>query len=74
MSGMSRELEARMKKNEEECERLRADLHAKEEKLRAGLKVWDKLSRESEAMALRSELSERHVRTLAGEGVGGSAF
>jgi hypothetical protein len=32
------------------------------------------LQRESEAAALRREVSERHVRSLAGEGVGGAAF
>jgi hypothetical protein len=64
----------RLKKTEEETERLREELRAKEEKLRKSLKTWDKLERDSKAMGLRSELSERHVRVLAGEGVGGAAF
>jgi hypothetical protein len=73
-SGVSMDVALRLKKREEEAELLREDLKAKEEKLRKSLKTWDKLSRDSSAMALRSELSERHVRMLAGEGVGGAAF
>jgi hypothetical protein len=73
-SGIPKDLEMRLKKTEEETERLREELRAKEEKLRKSLKTWDKLERDSKAMGLRSELSERHVRVLAGEGVGGAAF
>lgn len=73
-SGILPDIAARIKKREEEENVLRDDLKAKEEKLRKSLKNWDKLSRESASMALRSELSERHVRMLAGEGVGGAAF
>jgi hypothetical protein len=64
----------RLKKTEEETERLREELRLKEEKLRSGLRTWEKLERESNSMGLKSELSERHVRILAGEGVGGAAF
>jgi len=73
-SGIPKDLEARMKKNEEDLERMREDLHMKEEKLRKGLRGWEKLERESAALGLKAELSERHVRMLAGEGVGGAAF
>jgi Skp family chaperone for outer membrane proteins len=73
-SGVSPDVASRLKKREEEEQGLREDLKSKEEKLRKSLKNWDKLSRESGSMALRSELSERHVRMLAGEGVGGAAF
>lgn len=73
-SGIPSDIAARLKRKEEEAETLREELHAKQEKLRQGLKGWDKLSRESQSMALRTELSERHVRMLAGEGVGGAAF
>ncbi|KAI1007616.1 hypothetical protein K3495_g611 [Podosphaera aphanis] len=72
-SGVAPDIAMRLKRKEEEEEALRAELQAKEEKLKQSLKHWDKLSRESSAMGLRSELSERHVRTLAGEG-GGGAF
>jgi hypothetical protein len=73
-SGIPSDIAARLKRKEEEAEILREELHAKQEKLRQGLKGWDKLSRDSQSMALRTELSERHVRMLAGEGVGGAAF
>ncbi len=72
--GIQPDIAARLKKHEEEEEILRERLHAKQETLRQGLKGWDKLSRDSASMGLRSELSERHVRMLAGEGVGGAAF
>lgn len=73
-TGYTSEIAVRLKKREEEEAILREDLKIKEEKLRKSLKTWDKLSRDSNAMGLRSELSERHVRMLAGEGVGGAAF
>ncbi|KFY11396.1 hypothetical protein V492_04477 [Pseudogymnoascus sp. VKM F-4246] len=69
-----KELEARIRKTDEDLERMREDLHAKEEKLRKGLAQWDRLARDSASMGLKAELSERHVRMLAGEGVGGAAF
>ena len=73
-SGLPKEIEMRLKKTEEETERLREELRLKEEKLRSGLRTWEKLERDSNSMGLKSELSERHVRILAGEGVGGAAF
>lgn len=71
-SGMPRDLEARLRKNEEEAERLREDLRVKEEKVRFGLRGWERLERESRGARLRSELSEQQVRVLAGEGIGGA--
>ena len=73
-TGFATDVALRLKKREEEAEVLRAENDAKQEKLRKSLKVWDKLQRDSTSMGLRSELSERHVRMLAGEGVGGAAF
>ncbi|OBT85256.1 hypothetical protein VE02_05195 [Pseudogymnoascus sp. 03VT05] len=73
-SPVPKELEARIRKTDEDLERMREDLNAKEEKLRKGLAQWDRLARESASMGLKAELSERHVRMLAGEGVGGAAF
>jgi hypothetical protein len=73
-SGMSAEIAMRMKKREDEAEVLRADLEAKQDALRKNLKEYERIKSESAQWALRSELSERHVRTLAGEGVGGAAF
>lgn len=71
---MSADMSTRLKRREEEAEALREELHAKQEKLRMGLKVWDRLMVASKEAGLRSELSERHVRMLAGEGSGGAAF
>ncbi|KUJ09046.1 uncharacterized protein LY89DRAFT_318524 [Mollisia scopiformis] len=73
-SGIPNEISTRLKKLEEEEQVLRERYYAKQETLKQGLKGWDKLSREASGMALRTELSERHVRMLAGEGVGGAAF
>ncbi|KAI9651054.1 hypothetical protein NHQ30_001091 [Ciborinia camelliae] len=73
-SGIPTDLAARLKKKEEEAEVLREELKQKQEKLRKGLKHWDRLSRESGSMGLKSELSERHLRILAGEGAGSKAF
>lgn len=74
MLGMTPDAALRLKRREEEAELLREELHAKQEKLRQSLKNWDKLKADSAGASLRSELSERHVRILAGEGVGGAAF
>lgn len=74
VSGISTDLATRLKKKEEEAEVLREELKHKQEKLRKGLKHWDRLSRESASMGLKSELSESHLRVLAGEGMGGKAF
>lgn len=71
-SGIPRELEARIKKNEEEAERIRDDLRVKDERTRAGLRTWEKLERDSATARMRSELSEQQVRVLAGEGIGGA--
>ncbi|TEY40962.1 hypothetical protein BOTCAL_0411g00100 [Botryotinia calthae] len=73
-SGIPTDLAARLKKKEEEADILREEVKQKQEKLRKGLKHWDRLSRESASMGLKSELSESHLRILAGEGVGGKAF
>jgi hypothetical protein len=73
-TGFTADVSIRLKKREEEAEVLRVENDAKQEKLRKSLKTWDKLQRDSTSMGLRSELSERHVRMLAGEGVGGAAF
>ncbi|CAL3966817.1 unnamed protein product [Diplocarpon coronariae] len=73
-TGFTAETAIHLKKLEEEEEILRAKLYAKEERLNQSMRQWDRLSRESAACSLRSEYSERHVRQLAGESVGGAAF
>ena len=72
--GMTPEIALRLKKREDEAEVLRADYEAKQEALRKNMKDYERMKTDSSQWALRSELSERHVRTLAGEGVGGAAF
>lgn len=73
-SGIPTDIAARLKRKEEEAEILREELHAKQERLRTGLKGWDKLSRDSSSMALRTELSDRHVNMLTGDEIRGAAF
>ncbi|KJZ78849.1 hypothetical protein HIM_01622 [Hirsutella minnesotensis 3608] len=73
-TGVTRELEPHYRKLRDEEEKLREDLRAKEEKLRKSLYVLDKLGRDSRAWELRSDLSEKSMKNLAGEGMGGAAF
>lgn len=73
-TGVTRDLEAHHRRLKEEEERIREELRAKDEKLRRSLHTWERLERESKAYELRSDLSERSLKTIAGEGVGGSAF
>lgn len=73
-TGVTKDLEAHHRRLKEEEERIRGDLKAKDEKLRAALRSWERLERESRAHELKSELSDRSLKTIAGEGVGGTAF
>lgn len=73
-SSLPIELDPHHRKLREEEERLREELRAKQEKLRKSLRVWDKLERESKGFELKSDLSERSLKNIAGEGVGGAAF
>ncbi|KAF3766386.1 hypothetical protein M406DRAFT_256563, partial [Cryphonectria parasitica EP155] len=74
MTGVTRELEAHHRRLKEEEERIRGELKAKDEKLRAALRMWDRLEHESESFKLKSDLSEQSIKTIAGEGAGGAAF
>ncbi|KAK3387245.1 hypothetical protein B0H63DRAFT_521307 [Podospora didyma] len=73
-TGVIKELEPHYKKCLEEEERVREELKIKQEKLRRSLKMWDKAERESRSFQLKSDLSEKSLQNLAGEGVGGAAF
>lgn len=73
-SGVPLDIATRLKKAKEEEEKIREELKGKEESLRRGLRIWDKLERESAAAGLKSEASERQVRLMAGEGMGGAAY
>ncbi|PHH81131.1 hypothetical protein CDD80_2116 [Ophiocordyceps camponoti-rufipedis] len=72
--GVTRELEPHYRKLRDEEEKLRDELRSKQERLRRSLYVWDKLERDSRAWELRSDLSEKSMKNLAGEGMGGAAF
>ncbi|KAK5660810.1 hypothetical protein OQA88_12178 [Cercophora sp. LCS_1] len=73
-TGVVKELDVHHRKLKEEEERIREDLKAKQEKLRKYLRSWDKLERESKAFELKSDLSEKSLKKLAGEELGGAAF
>lgn len=72
--GVTRELEPHYRKLRDEEEKMREELRAKQERLRKSLYMWDRLERESRAWELRSDLSEKSMKNLAGEGMGGAAF
>ncbi|KAF1827423.1 uncharacterized protein K489DRAFT_397701 [Dissoconium aciculare CBS 342.82] len=52
---------------EEEAEKLRRQLGEKEIRNRKSLREWDRLTRETELAALRSELADNSLRQLNGE-------
>lgn len=72
-NGVTRDLEPHMKKLKEEEERLREELRVKQERLGKSLQGWDKLGREARMWQVRSDLSEKSLRNLAGDG-SGAAF
>jgi hypothetical protein len=59
---------------EDEAEKLRRQLHEKEIRNRKSLREWDRLTRETEFAALRSELAENALRQLNGEAEMQAAF
>lgn len=73
-TGITRDLEPHYRKLREEEEKIREELRVKEESLRRSLRVWDRLEREAKSFELKSDLSERSLKSIAGEGVGGAAF
>ncbi|RDA92738.1 hypothetical protein CP533_1395 [Ophiocordyceps camponoti-saundersi (nom. inval.)] len=72
--GVTRDLEPHYRKLGDEEEKLRDELRVKQEKLRRSLYVWNKLERDSRAWELRSDLSEKSMKNMAGEGMCGAAF
>lgn len=65
---------SRLDKLNEESERLRRQIEEKETKKRRALREWDRLTRESETAAVRSELAEQAVRGFAEDEAMGAAF
>lgn len=74
LTGVTKDLDPHHRKLMEDEERIREELNAKKEKLRRSLRMWSKMERESKAFELKSDLSERSLKNLAGEGLGGAAF
>ncbi|RCI12232.1 hypothetical protein L249_0026 [Ophiocordyceps polyrhachis-furcata BCC 54312] len=72
--GVTRDLEPHYRKLGDEEEKLRDELRVKQERLRRSLYVWNKLERDSRAWELRSDLSEKSMKNMAGEGMCGAAF
>lgn len=72
--GVTREIEPHYRKMRDEEEKLRDDLVVKQERLRKSLSLWNKLERDAASWELRSDLSEKSMKSLAGEGMGGAAF
>ncbi|KAF7186075.1 hypothetical protein HII31_12602 [Pseudocercospora fuligena] len=65
---------SKLNKLEDEAERLRKQIEDKETKKRKSLREWEKMSRETEAAALRSELAEEALRSINGEAEHMAAF
>jgi hypothetical protein len=74
MSGLTSTEAAIERKRKEEEAIQRVTLEAKQAKLRRDMKSYNRTVRDSASLHLKSELSESHVRMLAGEGLGGAAF
>ncbi|KAK8148619.1 hypothetical protein G3M48_009644 [Beauveria asiatica] len=72
--GVSRDVEPHYRKLRDEEEKIREELRVKHERLRKGLAMWGRLERDAAAWELRSDLSEKSMKNLAGEGTGGAAF
>ncbi|EGX90294.1 hypothetical protein CCM_06711 [Cordyceps militaris CM01] len=72
--GVSRDVEPHFRKLRDEEEKIREELRAKQERLRRSLSMWGRLERDAAAWELRSDLSEKSMKNLAGEGMGGAAF
>jgi uncharacterized membrane protein (DUF106 family) len=64
----------KLDKLQDEAEKLRKVIEEKEAKKRKGLREWEKLQRETEAAAVRSQLAEEALRNLSGEAAEAAAF
>lgn len=74
VTGVTKDLEPHHRKLKDEEELRREEMKATQERLRKSLRNWDRCERDNRAFELKSELSERSLNNLAGEGVGGAAF
>lgn len=64
----------KLDKLQEEAEKLRRIIDEKEAKKRKGLREWERLSRETEAAAFRSQVAEEALRNASGEAESAAAF
>jgi hypothetical protein len=60
---------AKIKRLEEEAEKLRKALEEKEKNTRQGLREWERLEGESETARLRTELAEEGLRKVESSGL-----
>jgi hypothetical protein len=65
---------SKLDKLEDEAEKLRKQIEERESRKRKSLREWEKMSRETEAAALRSDLAEQALRTINGEAESQAAF
>ncbi|KAI9861006.1 MAG: hypothetical protein M1824_002772 [Vezdaea acicularis] len=69
------EISDKLAKLEADKKRLEEALAEKEAKKRAAIREWDRLERESAREGYKTELADKHVKALAGEGgMDGDAF
>ncbi|KAK5988685.1 hypothetical protein PT974_10171 [Cladobotryum mycophilum] len=68
------EVEPHYRKLRDEEEKIREELRIKQERLRKSLYTWNRFERDARAWEMRSDLSEKSMKNLAGEGIGGAAF
>ncbi|PGH16547.1 hypothetical protein AJ79_01653 [Helicocarpus griseus UAMH5409] len=74
-SGIDPSRAKRLAQLEVDREKLLEQIEEKQRTKRAGLREWERLSRESSTGALRSELAEGHLQRMTeGDGLGGAAF
>lgn len=73
ITGVIKDLEPHHRRLRDEEERIRSDLRVKEETMRAALRTWDRLERESNAWHLKSEASEQSLRRIIDDGAVGAA-
>ena len=72
--GVTPQLEGHFRKLREEEDKIRDELRARDDKLRRMLYAWDKLELEAKVWETRADLSEKSMKNLADEGLGGAAF
>lgn len=65
---------SKLAKLEEEAERLRRQVEDRETRKRKNMREWDRLTRETEAAALRSSLAEQSLKLHNGEAESQAAF